>query len=376
MIRNNVVHDVLPTPLMPVGGCGIYLDEGSSEILVEKNIVYDVGAAAFTQHYGKGNTVRNNIFAFAGHDPICCSRPEEHLSYTFDHNIVLSDKGQATSDHHSPLKTKTEFSRNLYWDLSGKEPLFSGVTFAQWQATGRDKDSQIADPRFADAPHRDFRLLPESPALTMGFEPIATTEVGLYGDPAWVAGPRHVQRPPVVALPPPPPAPAARPFIEDFETAAVGTSPTTFTCFDSNRPELIQISEETAASGRRSLKITDADGLKHGWEPHLFQGVRPYETGRVRFSFDLLNGPLRFTWGCAAIRPTMGSTARAPASCSETTAPSWSPARNSRKRRWAPGCTSKCNSTWAARAVLPPPRIAFPSHPPGSRNRPSRASLT
>ncbi len=309
VIRNNVVHDVLPTPLMPVGGCGIYLDEGSSEILVEQNIVYDVGAAAFTQHYGKGNTVRNNIFAFAGRDPICCSRPEEHLSYTFDHNIVLSDKGQATSDHHSPLRTKTEFSRNLYWDLSGKEPLFSGVTFAQWQATGRDKDSQIADPRFADAAHRDFRLLPESPALTMGFEPIVTTEVGLYGDPTWVAGPRRVQRPPVVALPPPPPAPAARPFIEDFETAAVGTSPTTFTCFDSNRPELIQVSDETAASGRRSLKITDADGLKHGWEPHLFQGVRPFERGRVRFSCDLLNSterPAEFHVGLRGYLPHNG----------------------------------------------------------------------
>jgi hypothetical protein len=30
VIRNNVVHDVLPTPLMPVGGCGIYHDEGST----------------------------------------------------------------------------------------------------------------------------------------------------------------------------------------------------------------------------------------------------------------------------------------------------------------------------------------------------------
>ena len=45
VIRNNVVHDVVPTPLMPVGGCGIYHDEGSTGILVENNMVYDVGAA-------------------------------------------------------------------------------------------------------------------------------------------------------------------------------------------------------------------------------------------------------------------------------------------------------------------------------------------
>ena len=36
-IRNNLVHDVVPTPLMPVGGVGIYHDEGSTGILVENN---------------------------------------------------------------------------------------------------------------------------------------------------------------------------------------------------------------------------------------------------------------------------------------------------------------------------------------------------
>ena len=184
-IRNNVVHDVVPTPLMPVGGCGIYHDEGSSGILVENNVVYDVGAAAYTQHYGKGNLARNNIFAFGGRDPDLLRAPEDHLSYTFEGNIVLSQSGQATSDHFSPLKCKTEFKRNLYWDLSGKPPLFSGVSFAEWQKTGRDRDSRIADPQFVDAQHRDFRLRPTSPALAMGFRPIAIDQAGLYGDAAW-----------------------------------------------------------------------------------------------------------------------------------------------------------------------------------------------
>jgi len=203
-IRNKVVHDVVPTPLMPVGGCGIYLDEGSTGIVVKNNVVYNVGAAAFTQHYGRDNVVRNNVFAFAGRNPICCARPEEHLSYTFEGNVVLSGAGQATSDHYSPLKAKTEFRRNLYWDVSGKEPLFSGVSFAEWQRSGRDRDSRIADPQFRDAGRYDFGLKPTSPALAMGLGPIATDQVGLYGDAEWVSAPAKLKRQPLPKLPPPP----------------------------------------------------------------------------------------------------------------------------------------------------------------------------
>jgi hypothetical protein len=38
------------------------------------------------------------------------------------------------------------------------------------------------DPRFMDAAHLDFRLRPDSPALKLGFQPIAAGEIGLYRD--------------------------------------------------------------------------------------------------------------------------------------------------------------------------------------------------
>ena len=289
VIRNNVVHDVQPTPLMPVGGCGIYLDEGSSGIVVENNLVYRVGAAAFTQHYGKDNLVRNNIFAFAGRDPICCARPEEHRSFTFEGNIVLTDAGQAVSDHYSPRKCKTEFKRNLYWDLSGKEPVFSGVSFAQWQATGRDRDSRIADPRFLDARHDDYRLAAGSPAPAMGFRPFAVDEVGLQGDAAWRAGPKRLVWEPLPNLSPPPPPPPPRPFLEDFESSRPGTLPVSLHYSPDDRPDAIQVTESVAAGGKRSLKFSKAAGLKYGFQPHAFITSNPYPPGQVRFACDLLN---------------------------------------------------------------------------------------
>ncbi len=193
VIRNNIVHDVIPTPLMPQGGLGIYHDEGSTGILDENNIVYNTGIL-FHQHYGRENVARNNIFAFALAGAVSCARPEEHLSYTFEQNIVLCDGAPATSEHFSPLKARTEFHRNLYWDRSGREPSFSGATFAQWQGGGRDVDSLVADPQFFDAEAHDFRLRDTSPALGLGFQPINTSQVGLYGDPAWVAAPGQVPR--------------------------------------------------------------------------------------------------------------------------------------------------------------------------------------
>lgn len=289
VIRNNVVHDVVPTPLMPVGGCGIYHDEGSTGILVENNLVYNVGAAAYHQHYGRENVARNNIFAFGGRDPITCARPEKHLSYTFEGNIVLSGEGQVMSDHFSPMKCKTEFRRNLYWDISGKEPLFSGVSFAKWQESGRDRDSRIADPQFVDAAHRDFRLKPTSPALAMGFRPIAYDEAGLYGDAEWVAAPQRIHRDPLPKLPPPPPPPPPRPLKEGFESAETGKPPLGMTCSPNDRPDAIQVSEEVAATGKKSLKFTKIAGLKYGFQPHVCSTSNRYASGKIRFACDVLN---------------------------------------------------------------------------------------
>jgi hypothetical protein len=288
VIANNIVHDVVPTPLMPQGGTGLYHDEGSTGILVESNIVYNVGIP-YHQHYGRENLARNNIFAFALNSPVTCARSEAHLSYSFEGNIVLSSGGQATSDHYNPMKCKTEFRRNLYWDTSGKEPIFSGVSFAEWQRTGRDRDSRIADPQFYDAARDDFRLKPNSPALAMGFQPIDATQVGLYGDTAWVSAPKKIKRAPLPVLPPLPPAPPPRPFRNDFESVATGKRPDGFIYAPDDRPELICVTEETAASGRKSLKFTDAANLKYGFQPHLVFTTRPYTNGVVRFACDILN---------------------------------------------------------------------------------------
>jgi hypothetical protein len=53
-----------------------------------------------------------------------------------------------------------------------------------------------------------------------------------------------------------------------------------------NKGDSILVTEETAAEGKRSLKITDAPGLKNTWDPHLNWRVK-YAKGMLSNTFDM-----------------------------------------------------------------------------------------
>lgn len=56
-------------------------------------------------------------------------------------------------------------------------------SWESWRILGQDRDSILADPLFMDAAHGDYRLKPESPAFTLGFEPLPLEKMGPYADP-------------------------------------------------------------------------------------------------------------------------------------------------------------------------------------------------
>jgi hypothetical protein len=176
-VRYNLVHDIVrytDGPTHPT--FGIQVDNGSGEILFEKNVVYNVPDACWKQ-MGKLHTVRNNVFAFA--DGYEILRRKDQGSLVFRHNIVLSDDGQIFGDSWD--EPNFEADQNLYWDTSDEALDFGGVPFDQWQARGHDAHSVVADPGFAAPEKGDFRLPPGSPALEIGFEPIDLSDVGPRG---------------------------------------------------------------------------------------------------------------------------------------------------------------------------------------------------
>lgn len=166
-IRYNLIHDV---DSRGYGGWGIYLDEGSSHVLVENNIVYRTKSQGFHQHYGRENMVRNNIFALGRQGGVARGRIEPHDSFEFSHNIVYGESGQPlVGGNWGELAAR--FESNLYYDTSGKVPRFGGRTWKQWQRLGADRESVIGDPLFRDAARGDFRLGRRSPAPGIGFVP-------------------------------------------------------------------------------------------------------------------------------------------------------------------------------------------------------------
>jgi parallel beta-helix repeat protein len=172
-IRNNLIHDISS---FTYGGWGIYPDEGSSDMLIENNIVYNCKSAGFHQHYGRENMVRNNIWAFNRENQLMRTRTESHVSFTFERNIVYFDQGRLLGSNWSG--DKYLMKDNIYFDTRGMDIRFSGQSFKEWKAAGRDAGSVIADPLFVNASNFNFSLRPESPALKMGFQPIDMTGVG------------------------------------------------------------------------------------------------------------------------------------------------------------------------------------------------------
>ncbi len=186
VLRGNRIHDVRSAHY---GGWCIYPDEGSSHILIEHNVCHDADRNAFHQHYGRENVVRNNIFAFGGEAVCTYSRLEPHRGFTFERNILVTRGiplwNKVQSDERSGLaleRSRIICDLNLVFDADGAEPRIESAgdsrSFSAWQQAGLDRHSLVADPGFADLEGRDFTLAADSPAFTLGFEPIDTSRVG------------------------------------------------------------------------------------------------------------------------------------------------------------------------------------------------------
>ncbi len=295
VIRNNVFHDMWPYS-EPAFGWGIYLDAQCGNYLVENNLVYNTQSGGLMfNNGGHAHVIRNNIFALsASHAlwPYSEKRPS-----TFECNIVYLTQGQLLVPYgERSLKERIaareplgDWDANLYWHPGGPEALrFYRLPFDKWQALGLDSTSQIADPKFVDPAQHDFRLSDDSPARSLGFQPLDISQVGLYGDAAWAHQVRHADCP-CRELPAPPPPPAPLNVRDSFEGQAVGQHPAHAHVSGEEQGASICVSDRRSANGSQSLAVTDSAALQPSWQPHFYYQPE-LNAGTVTQSFDVWIG--------------------------------------------------------------------------------------
>jgi len=201
VVSDNIFHDIYA---YSYGGWGLYTDEGSTGIVMERNLVYNVKTGGFHQHYGKENVVRNNILAFSKLYQVQATRVEDHLSFTFENNIVYYNTGKLLAGPWT--KVKINMDKNCYWNAASEAVEFVGKKLDDWrEETQHDKNSIVADPRFINAKKFDFRLQTDSPARKIGFKPFDYSKAGVYGDPRWVRKARSAKFRPLEIAPDAPP---------------------------------------------------------------------------------------------------------------------------------------------------------------------------
>lgn len=242
VVSENLVYDISsrgnPAYQQDADSDGIYVD-GGTRVVIERNIVHDVdfGIEAASEHLGHNSShilVRNNLIYFchtAGitiggygkirggtHDVTIVNNTlyqndawhtgtgEFQMQYhmrnnVFKNNIVYIGKyGRAQrslSGRMDPATPTVTLDHNLYYFPAGPSAVtlaYDGKDYSSFEAyqkaTGQDKDSIFANPRFVDPAKQNFHLQPDSPALGKGINlgPSIAGTKDLDGHPRIISG--------------------------------------------------------------------------------------------------------------------------------------------------------------------------------------------
>ena len=153
-VINNHIHDIEGEFLT----WGIYLDEGSSDMVIQNNLIYRCSAEPFHVHYGKNNLVSGNVFA-ANRGVACISVTRGTMD--FNNYFVKGDKVFDFKENLC-IADNAPFYMKYLLEIEGKEDILDS-----WK--GDDNTYLQLEPsytiKFADDYHcyeKTYREIPAS----------------------------------------------------------------------------------------------------------------------------------------------------------------------------------------------------------------------
>jgi hypothetical protein len=151
VIRGNHVHDITK---VHYGAWCIYLDAGSSHILVEGNLCHTTEDTIFHQNFGRENLIRNNVFGHAKEAVVSLGIVHrEHTGFRMHRNLLVT-KGESVfrcNDEAGITDPNVESDLNVVVTAGGVPPAFrhrfsdTVADWTGWQRGGQDRHSLHVD---------------------------------------------------------------------------------------------------------------------------------------------------------------------------------------------------------------------------------------
>ncbi|MDB4786344.1 right-handed parallel beta-helix repeat-containing protein [Planctomycetaceae bacterium] len=193
VIRRNYIHHLVTPMIMQAA---IRTDGGQTDTLIAENLIYRCTSQGIILKLN--NRCENNIVADIIAPPrgyYLSLREGPMTGATIKRNVFYSSSAECTFIDELPagrgrtsedrrgrmlaMSKQADTDHNIYFCAS--EPALGLQMLEKQQSSGVDANSLAVDPLFVDPANGDFRLHPDSPALSLGIVPLDLSKVGLVG---------------------------------------------------------------------------------------------------------------------------------------------------------------------------------------------------
>tara|TARA_B100001105_G_scaffold121100_1_gene97136 strand:- start:16964 stop:19690 length:2727 start_codon:yes stop_codon:yes gene_type:complete len=276
VIADNLIREVRGYRELGAGAWGIYNDEGSSDILVENNVVIGTDSGAYHLHYGRNIQLKGNVFAQGDGPEVSLTRSDpEKTRLILRGNLLLTGNAQPFSSLVKP--PDAYFFNNLIAPLANNQVLdlkscaegcersSAGITLGrsqqQIQFSGVNPDMAR---RWIEAAANAGA--PGAPPAALG---AATKNAGVKPSPITAKDRARLSASASADSLTPAEAPQLQVTLDLISTPE-GARPAGWRYLPEMPREAMEVVADSTARGQRCLKFSDSPKFEHGFEPYMF----------------------------------------------------------------------------------------------------------